>query len=79
MKIVKFELFCGGNRIGATPIQEQAVKAAHLRAKATGQDVAVEALLDDGSTRKIVVKPDGKVDKVWQREGKPPIISGAKM
>ena len=67
MKIIHFELISNGEHIGSTPIREQAVAAAKAHANRNGVDVDVIATLEDGNTRKIIVKPDGSVDKVWQR------------
>jgi len=68
MKIINLELVSNGERIGSTPIREQAVNAAKAHANRNSVDVDVIAIMEDGSTRKITVKPDGSVDKVWQRE-----------
>lgn len=54
--------------IGKTPIREQAVNAAKVRASETGADVSVTALLDDGRKREVIYKPNGSVIKVWENE-----------
>ena len=73
MKIIHFELTSNGEHIGSTPIREQAVAAAKAHANRNSVDVDVIATLEDGNTRKIIVKPDGSVDKVWQRSYIDPI------
>lgn len=73
MKITGFEITSKGQYIGKTPIREQAVNAAKVRASESGVDVSVTALLDDGRKREVIYKPDGSVDRVWQREYIDPI------
>jgi len=73
MKITGFEITSKGKYIGRTPILEQAVNAAKVRASESGVDVSVTALLDDGRKREVIYKPDGSVDRVWQREYIDPI------
>ena len=68
MRITHLELVSNGEHIGSTPIREQAVNAAKAHANRHGVEVDVIATMEDGSTRKIIVKPDGSIDKVWQRE-----------
>lgn len=65
--IIGFELFSAGDRLGATPIREQAVNAAKTYASKNRVDVSVVAHMEDGSTREVVYKPDGYVDKLWAR------------
>ena len=73
MRIVQLELTSKGAHIGATPIREQAVAAAKAYAARKNAEVSVVAHLDNGKTREIVVKPDGKVDKLWARSPLEPI------
>lgn len=73
MRITHLELVSNGEHIGSTPIREQAVNAAKAHANRHGVEVDVIATMEDGSTRKITVKPDGSVDRVWQREYIDPI------
>lgn len=73
MRITHLELVSNGEHIGSTPIREQAVNAAKAHANRHGVEVDVIATMEDGSTRKIIVKPDGSIDKVWQREYIDPI------
>lgn len=68
MRIIGFELISNGEHIGSTPIREQAVNAAMAHANRTGKDVDVIATLENGKIRKITVKPNGAVDRVWQRQ-----------
>lgn len=68
MRIVQLDLIRNGQHIGATPIREQAIAAAKAHANRNGVDVSVIAKMDSGDTREVIVKPDGSVDKVWQRE-----------
>ena len=68
MKIIGFEITSGGQYIGKTPIREQAVNAAKVRASETGADVSVTALLDDGRKREVIYKPNGSIVKVWENE-----------
>lgn len=68
MRIVQLELTSNGQHIGATPIREQAVAAAKAYANKNGVEVSVIATMDSGSTREIIVKPDGRVDKIWERQ-----------
>lgn len=68
MRIVGLELVSNGKHIGFTPIREQAVNAAKAYTSRHGTEVDVIATMDDRSARKITVKPDGTVDKVWVRE-----------
>lgn len=75
MRITKLELVSNGEHIGSTPIREQAVNAAKAHANRHGVEVEVIATMEDGSTRKITVKPDGSVDRVWQREYMPTSIT----
>lgn len=73
MRIVQLELTSNGQHIGATPIREQAMAAAKAHANKNGVEVSVIATMDSGNTREVIVKPDGSVDKVWQREYITPI------
>lgn len=73
MRITHLELVSNGEHIGSTPIREQAVNAAKAHANRHGVEVDVIATMEDGSTRKITVKPGGSVDRVWQREYIDPI------
>lgn len=74
MRIVQLELISNGQHIGATPIREQAMAAAKAHANRNGVDVSVIAKMDSGDTREVIVKSDGSVDKVWQREYITPIL-----
>lgn len=67
MRIVQLKLISNGQHIGASPIREQAMAAAKAHASKDGIEVSVIATMDSGNTREAVVKPDGSVDKVWQR------------
>lgn len=67
MRIVQLKLISNGQHIGASPIREQAMAAAKAHASKDGIEVSVIATMDSGNTREVVVKPDGSVDKVWQR------------
>lgn len=68
MKIMKFEIVHGGVMVGCTPIRDQAVNAAKAYAERCGGEVDVIAILDSGATRRITVRPEGSIDKVWMRE-----------
>lgn len=52
--------------IGATPIMEQAVNAAKLRAADTGKDVSVVAHYADAKDREVIYHPDGTNEKIWE-------------
>lgn len=53
--------------IGRTPICQQAIEAAKIKAKETGKPVSVVAYIDNGNTRKLLVTPNGTIDKMWRK------------
>lgn len=55
-----------GYIVGYTPIKEQAIQAAQIRAKQSGKSVEVVAEYSDGRKRSILVHPDGKIEKLWK-------------
>lgn len=51
--------------IGATPIMDQAINAAKVRAAETGKDVSVIAHYKDADDREVIFHPDGSNEKIW--------------
>ena len=51
--------------IGATPIMDQAINAAKVRAAETGKDVSVIAHYKDADDCEVVFHPDGSNVKIW--------------
>lgn len=54
---------------GSSPDREQAVTAAKLRAKRNGEPVDVLMVDDRIGSRRCRYWPDGRVDKLWRKEG----------
>lgn len=52
--------------VGHTPIKEQALEAAHIRAKQTGMSVEVAQERPDGKWHSVLVYPDGTMEKTWK-------------
>lgn len=52
--------------VGSTPITEQAVNAAKLRAAETGKNVSVIAHYTDADDREVIFHPDGSNEKIWE-------------
>lgn len=50
--------------IGATPIMDQAINAAKVRAAETGKDVSVIAHYKDADDREVIFHPDGSNEKI---------------
>jgi len=67
MKITGYRVSHDGEHIFSTPVREQAMNGAKIYAARRGVNVDVVANLKDGRSRKVVVMPDGTVDRVWQK------------
>lgn len=67
MRITHIELIKNGEHIGSTPIREQAINIAKAHASKHNVDINVIATMEDGRTRKIIVKPNGTIEKVWKQ------------
>lgn len=55
-----------GYIVGYTPIKEQAIQAAQIRAKQSRKPVEVVAEFADGRKRSILVHPSGTIEKLWK-------------
>lgn len=66
MKIISYTVTQDGEHVGKSPIRDQAVNAAKMRAEATGKPVTVTAALDDGRTKEVIYHPDGFIQKIWE-------------
>lgn len=60
-----FNISVHGERLASTPLAYQAVRAALNKAVRDGITVEVEAVTDDGQTRRVQYLPDGTLRKLW--------------
>lgn len=60
-----FNISVHGERLASTPLAYQAVRAARNKAVRDGITVEVEAVTDDGQTRRVQYLPDGTLRKLW--------------
>ena len=56
-----------GEKCGSTPLLYQAVRTAKLKAQRMGVAVDVDAITEDGQTRRVQYLPDGTLCKLWMQ------------
>ena len=67
MMIVIFNISVHGEKCGSTPLLYQAVRTAKLKAQRMGVAVDVDAITEDGQTRRGQYLPDGTLCKLWMQ------------
>ncbi len=67
MMIVIFNISVHGEKCGSTPLLYQAVRTAKLKAQRMGVAVDVDAITEDGQTRRVQYLPDGTLCKLWMQ------------
>lgn len=62
-----FTIFAAGQKLGATPLADQAMRHAYRIAAANGAPIIVEATrLADHQSRRVQVNADGSIIKLWE-------------
>ena len=67
MMVVIFNISVHGEKCGSTPLLYQAVRTAKLKAQRMGVAVDVDAITEDGQTRRVQYLPDGTLCKLWMQ------------
>lgn len=65
--VVIFNISVHGEKCGSTPLLYQAVRTAKLKAQRLGVAVDVDAVTEDGQTRRVQYLPDGTLCKLWMQ------------
>lgn len=65
--VVIFNISVHGKKCGSTPLLYQAVRTAKLKAQRLGVAVDVDAVTEDGQTRRVQYLPDGTLCKLWMQ------------
>ena len=65
--VVIFNISVHGEKCGSTPLLYQAVRTAKLKAQRMGVAVDVDAVTEDGQTRRVQYLPDGTLCKLWMQ------------
>lgn len=65
MHFIRFELTQNGQHIGSAGVKEQAISAAKGYAEKNKAPVTVTGYMDNGSTREVIYREDGSIEKIW--------------
>ena len=60
-----YNLSVNGKACGSTPLLYQAVRAAQNKARRDGIAVDVDAVTEDGESRRVQYLPDGTLRRLW--------------